>query len=147
MEDKFDSPGHIFREKEGDDEKNIPSSSIMLIRNVKDVESNDGYDYEFLFTKRKQKMSFGNMHVFPGGKIDKTDELKHWECVFPEFANKNMTVEHFDIRMAAVREIYEEINVILQNNSKARLSEAFEDKNKHLDFAVFCKKYEIYPDI
>lgn len=65
-------------------------------------------------------MTFSNSYVFPGGVVDATDKLDVWKTVLPkvkeeylEETGMTQRVELSALRLAAVRETYEEVGVFL----------------------------------
>ena len=46
----------------------IPAATVLLLRDIND-------EMEVLLVKRSNKPPFGNLYVFPGGKIDDDDHL------------------------------------------------------------------------
>ena len=49
-----------------------PAATVLVLRDSKD-------EMEVLMVKRSKKPPFGNLYVFPGGKIDNDDHLKELE--------------------------------------------------------------------
>ena len=82
-----------------------PASSIMLIRDTMD-------GLEVLMMKRAQTMAFApGAFVFPGGKVDASDgDAGRWR----RRINGRMT-DDMGFRIAALRELYEEVGVLLMN--------------------------------
>jgi hypothetical protein len=59
------------------------SSLILVSRNNKTVNNDNGYDYKLLMAKRSSKSSFmSNAYIFPGGKLDNDDFSNNWLNIF-----------------------------------------------------------------
>ena len=53
--------------------KNLtPAATVLVLRDSKE-------GIEVLMVKRSKKSPFGNLYVFPGGKIDEDDLQKEWK--------------------------------------------------------------------
>ena len=61
--------------------------------------------------KRSPNISFPNMYAFPGGKIEEQDYMRHWEADHPNY--KMCPPNDFTKKMTAVRETFEECNILL----------------------------------
>lgn len=83
----------------------VPASSILLIRNGRG-------GLEVLMTERAKTMRFApGALVFPGGKVDAAD-MQRWR--WRRYLNHNRrNLADASFRIAAVRELYEETNILL----------------------------------
>jgi 8-oxo-dGTP pyrophosphatase MutT (NUDIX family) len=62
--------------------KSIPiSSSVIIVRRAQALQSTlkKQSDYEVLLLKRNPKISFGNFFAFPGGMVEKQDQIEAWK--------------------------------------------------------------------
>ena len=102
-----------------------PASSVLLTRQ-------GGDRPEVFMMKRSLKTNFGGAWVFPGGKIDKTDDLNiladHVVGITEEKANRILGVKEGGLRywVGAVRECFEESGVLLAYRKTGVL---FDDMN------------------
>ncbi|WP_262695105.1 NUDIX hydrolase [Kordiimonas aquimaris] len=94
-----------------------PAASILLIR--------DGRTgMEVLMMERAKTMRFApGAFVFPGGKVDQQDtQLWRWKRYLK---NERTVPKDFAFRIAALRELHEEVDIVLSNNPmKATLSKS-----------------------
>jgi 8-oxo-dGTP pyrophosphatase MutT (NUDIX family) len=83
----------------------VPSATVIIGRDIPD-------DYEVFMIVRHQKSAFaGGALVFPGGKVDESDYYPGIEdrCQGLE----DLTKAEISIRVAAIRETYEECGILL----------------------------------
>jgi len=74
----------------------------------------NGFDYEILFVKRKPTARFmPGYHVFPGGIVEDSDILPDGHPLLPIPLPSYLRDERRTLRLAAVREVFEESNVLL----------------------------------
>lgn len=105
-------------------------------------------------TKRPETMKFlGGYFVFPGGAVEQTDKLIDDEYI------RNLTSDetfHYSYYVAAVRELYEEVGILLCNksdNSFLQVQKEKEQENRRLlmtgelTFLQFLKQEELYLDL
>jgi len=75
-------------------------------------------DYEVLMLKRNPKISFGGYYVFPGGMIEKQDYINPWRENLGEWFKKvGVNYPDFSKRVCALRELYEETNLLLSRRN------------------------------
>ncbi|WP_262691591.1 NUDIX hydrolase [Kordiimonas aestuarii] len=81
----------------------LPSASIILVRDGK-------AGLEVLMTERAKTMKFApGAFVFPGGKVDKTDQQNwRWQGI----TTGRGVFRDFALRVAALRELYEEVGIL-----------------------------------
>ena len=101
--------------------------------------------------KRNPKISFGNYYVFPGGMIEKQDYIQPWRENLGEwFKNVGVHYPDFSKRVCALRELYEETNLMFSRRTRigAELCslENYSHKYKN-NFVQFSKACGITPDI
>lgn len=91
-----------------------PSATVVLVREVDD-------DPELLLVLRHAKSSFGSSHVFPGGVLEKADDLVGPHCAGLNDAGANATLGTTQGGSAyysgAIRELFEEVGVLLARTS------------------------------
>ena len=89
-----------------------PAATVLLVRDCDD-------ELEVLMVKRSKRPPFGNLYVFPGGKIDESDK----ELNITNFCN-GLNDEQASIKLgvnegglsywvACVRECFEEVGILL----------------------------------
>ena len=123
--------------------KFIPmSASVLLMR--PQSQSSRGSNYEILLLKRAENLRFGSYFAFPGGMIEKQDYVHKWVRNYTTFTDE-IPLKHtpdFTKRMACIRELFEECNILLSDNQAPRSSYIGEyDSN----FIKFCKEKQIKP--
>ena len=92
---------------------------------------------EVLMVKRSNKPPFGNLYVFPGGKIDDSDYLSDLEN-FCDGLNDNSASDKLGLKhsglsywIACIRESFEEVGILLaKRKSGEKLDLKGKDKNK-----------------
>ena len=89
-----------------------PAATVLLIR-----DNNDGI--EVLMVKRSKRPPFGNLYVFPGGKIDESDKAEKFSdfCIGinDEEASKKLGIRSGGLSywIACIRECFEEVGILL----------------------------------
>lgn len=85
-----------------------PASTVVLVDDQSRV----------YLTKRPQTMKFlGGYYVFPGGSVDKADEITD----SPYILNKTKEAVHVSFYVAAARELFEEVGILLAANQEGML--------------------------
>ena len=74
--------------------------------------------------RRSQGLRFGNYFAFPGGMIEKQDYAHKWIKNMPEYlqnylGNGLTRFPDFTKRMTAIRELFEECNILLADEQNA----------------------------
>ena len=107
-----------------------PAATVLLVRDC-------GDELEVLMVKRSKRPPFGNLYVFPGGKIDESDK----DLNITNFCN-GLNDEQASIKLgvnegglsywvACVRECFEEVGILLAiKNNGEELDLNGEDKHK-----------------
>ena len=92
---------------------------------LKVVEVAIEHDSKFLIIKRPEGKHAGGLLSFPGGKVEEIDEQNEWDI----------------LRLAAKREIYEEVGLELEDNLDYRTSKYFIDSHDFhvIDTIFHCK--------
>ncbi|KXN70948.1 hypothetical protein CONCODRAFT_6396, partial [Conidiobolus coronatus NRRL 28638] len=129
----------------GEKEKTITRLAASLILFQKQL-NKDGY--EILMMKRSDTASFNSATVFPGGALDKVDNLDYWKEF--EFVKKIKTYKNkklTSLKLTAIRETFEEAGILL---TKPQLSltdsevkkwrEKLEESSEN--FIELCKYYK-----
>ena len=132
-----------------------PASTILLLRQKQDV-------IEVLMAKRSHKTDFASLYVFPGGKVDQDDisfgaESKVCDLNDGQLSNRiNVESGGSSFWIAAVRECFEEVGVLLTHNSEDKLpnfnkneKERFSDYRnqllrKKISFKQICEKENFF---
>lgn len=106
--------------------------------------------------KRNPKTSFGGYYAFPGGVVEKQDQIEKWKQEMPEFYNRvGSRFQDFPKRMCALRELFEETNLLYSRKDPESLKTVkyeeptlanYNQKFKE-DFISFSKASGIVPDI
>ena len=92
-----------------------PAATVILMREV------DEGGFEIFLVKRSSRSSFGNLYVFPGGKLDPEDSsedlYKYCEDMNDAEASKKLGIKSNGLSywIACVRECFEEVGVLLIN--------------------------------
>ena len=63
--------------------------------------------------KRNSNISFANYFAFPGGMIENQDYTSKWQFKLPSYFNTVAHLPDFSKRMAALRELFEECNILI----------------------------------
>lgn len=107
-----------------------PAATVLLVRDC-------GNELEVLMVKRSKRPPFGNLYVFPGGKIDESDK----DLNITNFCN-GLNDEQASIKLgvnegglsywvACVRECFEEVGILLaKKNNGQELDLNGADKHK-----------------
>jgi 8-oxo-dGTP pyrophosphatase MutT (NUDIX family) len=75
-------------------------------------------DYEVLMLKRNPKISFGNYYAFPGGMLERQDQIQPWRENLGEwFKSVGVHYPDFSKRVCALRELYEETNLMFSRRT------------------------------
>ena len=108
----------------------IPAATVLLLRDSKD-------GIEVLMVKRSKKSPFGNLYVFPGGKIDDDDCHKDWKfhCDGHNDSKASETLglssNGLSYWIACIRESFEEVGILLaKRKSGEKLNLEGHDKKK-----------------
>ena len=105
-----------------------PAATVLVLR-----DTNDGM--EVLMVKRSKKSPFGNLYVFPGGKIDNDDYLKDLENYSDVLDDKNASkllgLDNGGLSywIACIRECFEESGILLANKKGVNLKNTVLNKD------------------
>ena len=96
-----------------------PAATVLLVRDC-------GNELEVLMVKRSKRPPFGNLYVFPGGKIDESDKdlniTNFCNGLNDEQASTKLGVDEGGLSywVACVRECFEEVGILLaiKNNGE-----------------------------
>ena len=97
-----------------------PAATVLVLR-----DTNDGM--EVLMVKRSKKSPFGNLYVFPGGKIDEGDCLESLELYCDGYddvkASNILGLNHGGLSYwaACIRECFEEVGILLATKKSGKL--------------------------
>ena len=84
--------------------KNLtPAATVLVLRDSKE-------GIEVLMVKRSKKSPFGNLYVFPGGKIDEADFNNNLKSRCHNNSFDDITFANI---IAAIRETFEEVGILL----------------------------------
>ena len=107
-----------------------PAATVLVLR-----DTNDGM--EVLMVKRSKKSPFGNLYVFPGGKIDEGDCLESLELYCDGYddlkASNILGLNNGGLSYwaACIRECFEEVGILLATKRSGELLNLEgEDKSK-----------------
>ena len=107
-----------------------PAATVLLVRDCDD-------ELEVLMVKRSKRPPFGNLYVFPGGKIDESDKdlniTNFCNGLNDEQASIKLGVDEGGLSywIACVRECFEEVGILLAvKNNGEELDLNGEDKHK-----------------
>ena len=113
----------------------IPAATVLLLR-----QSNN--DMEVLLVERSSNSAFGDLYVFPGGKVDSEDNFSD-KLSFHSDLNDVDCSKLFDVErggasfwVACIRECFEEVGVLLARNKDGSMID-LNDKDKD----KFCLLY------
>jgi 8-oxo-dGTP pyrophosphatase MutT (NUDIX family) len=98
-------------------EPRLAATVIICRHSPITTSSNSSIDYQVLFVKRHSKARFmPNFHVFPGGILEPSDSAPEWKSYLSHSASKHAFANDSEpLRIAAIREVFEESNVLLSN--------------------------------
>ena len=107
-----------------------PAATVLVLRDSDN-------EMEVLMVKRSNKPPFGNLYVFPGGKIDDSDYLSDLEN-FCDGLNDNSASDKLGLRerglsywIACIRECFEEVGILMAiKNSGEKLDLDGKDKSR-----------------
>ena len=111
--------------------KNLtPAATVLVLK-----DSQEGI--EVLMVKRSKKSPFGNLYVFPGGKIDEDDLHTEWK-LYCDGYNDSIASEVLGVDegglcywIACVRETFEEVGILLATRKSGEILDLEgQDKNK-----------------
>uniref|UniRef100_A0A1Y1L567 Nudix hydrolase domain-containing protein n=1 Tax=Photinus pyralis TaxID=7054 RepID=A0A1Y1L567_PHOPY len=165
---------------------NWRQSATVIIAAKTFVTSTSRCDYKILMVKRSRKSSvLPNATVFPGGAVDKSDTSKNWLKLYEKFGfksewldslNSNIDIsllfksddeneipKSISLRIAAIRETFEETGILMCKNVKNISDETSSwadyitseeiqkwqtkvNKNPN-EFMKLCLHFEIFPDL
>ena len=107
-----------------------PAATVLLVRDC-------GDELEVLMVKRSKRPPFGNLYVFPGGKIDESDKdlniTNFCNGLNDEQASIKLGVDEGGLSywVACARECFEEVGILLAiKNNGEELDLNGEDKHK-----------------
>ena len=108
----------------------IPAATVLVLRD-------SDHEMEVLMVKRSNKPPFGNLYVFPGGKIDDDDYLSDLEN-FCDGLNDNSASDKLGLKhsglsywIACIRECFEEVGILMAiKNSGEKLDLDGKDKSR-----------------
>ena len=107
-----------------------PAATVLLVRDCDNV-------LEVLMVKRSKRPPFGNLYVFPGGKIDESDKdlniTNFCNGLNDEQASIKLGVDEGGLSywVACARECFEEVGILLAiKNNGEELDLNGEDKHK-----------------
>lgn len=92
----------------------------------------------------KSSRAFPNAHVFPGGVLDKEDgQRDSWKSIL---TNETLSLKDFSMRLCSIRELFEEVNVLLAEDEKA----SYPPKSSTSEcgwFHKYCQTHHIVPNL
>ncbi|KXN70950.1 hypothetical protein CONCODRAFT_17224 [Conidiobolus coronatus NRRL 28638] len=132
------------------EEKTIIRLAASLIIFQKQLDK-DGY--EILMMKRADTTSFKSATVFPGGALDKVDDLDYWKEF--EFVKKIKTDEdkkQTSLKLTAIRETFEEAGILITKPQLSLADSEVKEWREKLEensanFIELCKYYKVNPDV
>ena len=111
----------------------LHAATVLLLRNA----PSDGA-LELLMTRRSAKASFAaGAYVFPGGGIDALDAASHAAAA----RRPTQSDEHLTQAIAAIRESFEELGILLARHEGGRMADAADIAaiDRHQPFAAQCQ--------
>ena len=117
-----------------------PAATVILMREI------DEGGFEIFLVKRSSRSSFGNLYVFPGGKLDLEDSCEdlyeYFEDINDAEASKKLGIKSDGLSywIACVRECFEEVGVLLINPNDLLIQNA--EKLNHLRKELNSKKIQ-----
>jgi len=120
-----------------------PAATVLVLRDSKD-------GMEVLMVKRSKKPPFGNLYVFPGGKIDESDHHKDLEDYSGLLDDKNaseilgLNEGGLSYWAACIRECFEEVGILLATKrSGEKLNLEDDEKSKFDNYRKQLVSHEI----
>ncbi len=102
----------------------IPAATVLLVRDHNST-------VEVFMIKRAMKTNFGGAWVFPGGKVDSSDDIKNISKYSPllndEEASKRLGIKSGGLVywIACIRECFEESGILLADNEQKKISKGW----------------------
>ena len=102
----------------------IPAATVLLVRD-------HNSKIEVFMIKRAMKTNFGGAWVFPGGKVDSSDDIKNISKYSPllndEEASKRLGIKSGGLIywIACIRECFEESGILLADNEQKKISKGW----------------------
>ncbi len=99
----------------------IPAATVLLVRD-------HNSKIEVFMIKRAMKTNFGGAWVFPGGKVDSSDDIKNINEYSPslndEEASRRLGLKSGGLIywIACIRECFEESGILLADNEKRKIN-------------------------
>ena len=99
----------------------IPAATVLLIRDHNST-------IEVFMIKRAMKTNFGGAWVFPGGKVDSSDDIKNISKYSPllndEEASRRLGIKSGGLIywIACIRECFEESGILLADNEQRKIN-------------------------
>ena len=109
-----------------------PAATVLVLRDFKN-------EMEVLMVKRSKKPPFGNLYVFPGGKIDDDDHLKDLENYSDVLDDKNASellgLDNGGLSywIACIRECFEEVGILLATRRSGEKLNLEDDEKSKFD--------------
>eukprot|EP00347_Sterkiella_histriomuscorum_P003397 403364454 len=104
--------------------------------------------------KRSPNIVWGGFYAFSGGKVEEQDLFDNWEQQYPEmFKVMQRGFYDFNARICAIRETFEEINMLIVKTLDGETPELYQGlreeyiKKYKSNFLEFCKDKRIIPDL
>lgn len=132
------------------------SASVILIRKQPvTLPSHKDPHYQVLLLHRTEGTYVGGNYAFAGGKVEKQDLKERWEPYRDAgvVSSQSLGLADFTLRVTALRELFEECNLLLATNmaGSVNYSETLKESKTALlddltrnfegDFAGFCAKH------
>ena len=133
----------------------IPAATVLLLRQ-------NNNDMEVLIVERSSNTAFGDLYVFPGGKVDPEDNFLDKLSSYSDLNDADCS-ELLDIKtggasfwIACIRECFEEVGVLLARKKDGSMIDLNnKDKDRFIDyrerlisdqisFLEICKKEELF---
>ena len=115
----------------------LSAATVLLLRDAPDHSG-----LEVLMTRRSGKASFApGAYVFPGGGIDALDAAPATHAAAAR--RPSQSDEHLTQAIAAIRESFEELGVLLARHADGRMADASDIAalNRHASFAAQCQAH------
>ncbi|KAL6070684.1 Nucleoside diphosphate-linked moiety X motif 19 [Balamuthia mandrillaris] len=112
----------------------LASTLLLAARCAPSSVLGGGCDYKLLMVKRAMKARFmPGVHVFPGGVLEESDKDPIWYALFERqrkvmptsfsSSSSSLSTSSLALRVAAIRELFEETNVLLTHPPSTMLKE------------------------